>query len=104
MNQHQKRPGWPPSVIDMGGAADPARGRPVLKAAGVAWLLNMREDNFRNRRPALEAAGFPKKLPGINGWSRACVLRWIETNGESIRPDGPVALEVAAAQLEEEYE
>lgn len=63
--------------------------RPVLKAIELAELLGWRtEQSFHTARPKLEAAGFPRKLPGINGWSRACVMRWIETNGETYRPAG----------------
>lgn len=68
----------------------------VLTAGQVAFLLRCSEDTFRNKRRRLEAAGFPRKLPGCARWSRAAVLRWIETNGETYlpadldgRPDAP---------------
>lgn len=81
--------------------------RPVLKAAELAELLGWRtEQSFHANRATLEAAGFPKKLPGINAWSRACVLRWIETNGETHLPAGgapdPLAA-YAAGMLEGRY-
>lgn len=74
---------------------------PVLDAAGVAALLGLSRGHFFNRRRALEAAGFPCRLPGLAGWSRACVMRWIETNGETFMP---VATDGAAGNpLEERY-
>lgn len=73
---------------------------PILKAADVAGLLRMAVQNFYNRRHALEANGFPKKLPGMNAWSRAAVLRWIETNGQTFQPAEPAA---RANTLEERY-
>lgn len=64
----------------------------VLDAAGVAALIGLpSEDAFYRRRAALEASGFPQKLPGLPRWSRACVLRWIETNGETFLPAAPAA-------------
>lgn len=69
---------------------------PVIKAADVAKLLNVRVETFYTRRETLEALNFPPKLPGINGWSRAAILRWVETNGGTHAPDeaaGPSALE-----------
>jgi hypothetical protein len=98
--KHEPIAGWPP--VNLQGAASALALSPVLKAGEVAALLRVSEDTFRNRRRALEAVGFPQKLPGLAGWSRACVMRWIETNGETFRPaDG--ALEVAARDLEREY-
>lgn len=55
---------------------------PVVRAAEVAALLNFSSERyFFERRRRLEADGFPRKLPGINGWSRAAILSWIETGG-----------------------
>ncbi|TPM06789.1 MULTISPECIES: hypothetical protein [unclassified Mesorhizobium] len=63
-------------------APDPVPLRPVLSADEVARLLRWTcVESFRNNRRKLENAGFPKKLPGCPGWSRAAVMRWIETNG-----------------------
>lgn len=59
----------------------------VVNAAGVARLLGRRTaGSFLNARARLEAQGFPPKLPGINGWSRAAVLRWVATNGATFLP------------------
>lgn len=59
----------------------------VLNAAGVARLLGRRTaESFHNRRAALEASGFPRKLPGINGWSRPAIMRWLEVNGAAPSP------------------
>jgi len=58
--------------------------RLVISAVEVAALLGYRcrESFSRNRRLELEAAGFPKKLPGLNGWSKPAILRWLDANGE----------------------
>jgi type II secretory pathway component PulJ len=61
--------------------------RPVVDAAQVAWMLNIRPATFHNKRAALERNGFPRKLPGLNGWSRNAVLCWI--NGHSASDAGP---------------
>lgn len=62
--------------------------RPVLSAADVAVLLRRKSvAGFHQARTRLEAKGFPKKLPGINGWSRAAVMHWINTNGGTYEPD-----------------
>ncbi len=85
----------------------------VLTAAGVARLLNLTDGYFRNRRAELEAFGFPKKLPGLNAWSKAAVMRWIATNGETYLPgkaeaqigaaDERLEISVATRALEDEY-
>lgn len=74
--------------------------RLVIKADEVAAILGYRgRDGFSNRRRALEAAGFPRKVPGLNGWSRPAIERWLEANGdlERIAPpeaaNGPTRLE-----------
>lgn len=61
--------------------------RPVIRAATVAALLNCSEGAFRNKRRNLERDGFPPKLPGCNGWSRAAVMRWIDTNAGRDLPE-----------------
>lgn len=59
----------------------------VLTAVQVAELLGWQSaDSFYRHRKALEAHGFPRKLPGINGWSRPAILRWVRTNGETHLP------------------
>lgn len=56
--------------------------KPVIQADTVARMLGLRSANaFIIRRAGLETAGFPPKLPGINGWSYAAILRWIDDNG-----------------------
>lgn len=81
----------------MNAIKQPQPGELVLDAAGVAALIGLpSEDAFYRRRPALEAEGFPKKLPGLPRWSRACVLRWIETNGATYQPAAPVAADPLA--------
>lgn len=63
--------------------------RQVISAVEVAAMLGFRcrESFSRSRREALEAAGFPRKLPGLNGWSRPAIMRWIENNGETAAND-----------------
>lgn len=58
--------------------------RQVISAVEVAALLGYRcrESFSRDRREALENAGFPKKLPGLNGWSKPAIMRWLENNGD----------------------
>lgn len=58
----------------------PGNDNPVIPAARVAELLNCTEGTFLNKRRKLERAGFPEKLPAINGWSRKAVMRWIDSN------------------------
>ncbi|TCD15166.1 hypothetical protein [Oricola cellulosilytica] len=61
--------------------------RLVMTAREVAAALGWKTENsFRQHRLDLEAHGFPAKLPGINGWSRAAVERWVATNGETWLP------------------
>lgn len=62
--------------------------RQVISAADVAALLNYRcRESFSKKRVALEAEGFPKKLPGLNGWSRPAIMRWLESNGTGASND-----------------
>lgn len=78
----------------------------VMSAAEVARLLRRRSVNaFLSDRRRLEAAGFPRKLPGTNLWSGPAILRWLETNGETCKPPDPDASAIAAATaaLEREY-
>lgn len=73
-------------------ASAPAPERPVISAAEVAFLLKWDcVDSFRNNRRKLEKAGFPQKLPGVPGWSRASVLRWIDSNAGRDPVDAPAA-------------
>lgn len=78
---------------------------PVMSGAEVAAMLGYKSaPGFYTRRLALEAEGFPKKLPGLNGWSRTAILRWIDTNGETYRlADGDDRIDAAARALEQEY-
>ncbi|NUR12326.1 MAG: hypothetical protein HOQ20_10865 [Bradyrhizobium sp.] len=55
----------------------------VISSTEVAELLRYRcRESFSRKRRALEAIGFPKKLPGLNGWSRPAIERWLENNGQ----------------------
>lgn len=59
----------------------------VVSATEVAELLGWRSaDSFHRNRAALEEHGFPRKLPGINGWSRPAITRWLTTNGATHLP------------------
>jgi len=98
-------------VKPLSGAEDVVVLRPVLYARQVADMLGWTERHFLERRDALEREqGFPGRLPGLNRYSRAAVLRWIETNGRTWQPraDEAVtvsggALELSIQALEEEY-
>lgn len=62
--------------------------RQVVSAIEVAALLNFRcRESFSKKRVALEAKGFPKKLPGLNGWSKPAIMRWLENNGQAASND-----------------
>lgn len=83
--------------------------RPTLYARQVADMLGFSEAYFLDRRASLEAEhGFPGKLPGLNRYSRAAVLRWIETNGRTYLPAEPETdpvgvLGLSIRDLEKEY-
>jgi len=74
----------------------------VLRRVDVAKLLLMAPETFSRKRPELEQAGFPPKLPGINGWSLACVTTWIESNGQTM-PTPSAAMIAATQELDREY-
>lgn len=97
--KHEAPGGFSPVELESSAYAAP---RHVLKRGEVADMLRLSEYTFGEKRLQLEERGFPRKLPGINGWSAAAVRRWIETNGETFRPAAG-ALELAAADLEREY-
>lgn len=65
--------------------------RQVVNAQQVAALLGFRSvTSFSTeRRTRLEANGFPAKLPGLNGWSRPAIMRWLEANGETAMSTEP---------------
>lgn len=64
--------------------------RQVISAVEVARLLNYRcRESFQNKRQALEAQGFPTKLPGLNGWSKPAIMRWLESNGQAGAGEAP---------------
>lgn len=56
---------------------------PVLTLSELCAILAISEATFHRRRPAMERAGFPRRLPGLARWSRRAVLRWIEASGEA---------------------
>lgn len=58
---------------------------PVLTLAQLLQLLQISEATFNRRRAAMEAAGFPHRIPGLGRWSRAAVIAWID------RPDALAA-------------
>jgi hypothetical protein len=74
--------------------------------AEVAALFRNTADSFRAKRPELEAAGFPKKLPGSVLWSRAAVDHWFNTAGLTYAPlmgPPPDGVEGAREALERRY-
>jgi hypothetical protein len=50
-----------------------------LGAAEVAAWLGVSVRTFRARRPALEAAGFPRPHPVIRRWDRVALDAWADT-------------------------
>ena len=57
--------------------------------AEVAAALGLTEASFRARRPDLEAAGFPRRLPALRGrWSAEAVTAWIALAGTDERDEG----------------
>ena len=58
--------------------------RLTLTAAEVAQALSLSLGQFRHRRAALEALGFPRSLPGVKArWSRTQIADWIAASGAS---------------------
>lgn len=59
----------------------------TLTAKEVATSLGVSVDHFRHRRRHLEAAGFPRSLPGFAArWSSAQVRAWIAAGGVASAP------------------
>ena len=59
----------------------------TLTAKEVAATLSISVDHFRHRRRHLEAAGFPRSLPGFAArWSSAQVHAWIAAGGAESAP------------------
>lgn len=59
--------------------------------AEVAAALGLTEASFRARRPDLEAAGFPLRLPVLRGrWSVEAVKSWVALAGlrDDVAPNG----------------
>lgn len=54
----------------------------VVDVKGAARLLDLTVAGFRSARPALEAAGFPKPLPGLHKgrWERDAIKLWMKRN------------------------
>jgi predicted DNA-binding transcriptional regulator AlpA len=82
--------------------------RLTISIGQVAQMLGMAEKTFRNKRSELELLGFPKKLPGLTGYSAAAVRHWIRTNGGTYPPaaiEPALSIEIADAQrvLEQAY-
>lgn len=51
-----------------------------MSLAEVAAIFRRTPDTFRELRPRLEAAGFPRKLPGTHLWSRPAVEAWFASD------------------------
>lgn len=69
--------------------------RLTYTADEVAAVLGLDPSYFRLKRPSLEAAGFPKRLPTLVGrWSRPAVDAWIASSGELAPPLGGPSAEI----------
>ena len=76
----------------------------AIGAADVAAMLGMTTGSFYTRRAALEADGFPPRLPGLARWSRPAIADWIARNGRARREiSGDTAIDIRRAGLEGEY-
>ena len=78
----------------------------TVRRGQVAHMLGISELTFNKRRTALEAAGFPRKLPGMSSWSRAAVAHWINSGGLTYAPlaaEPAGALEEVRTALEQQY-
>lgn len=76
--------------------------------AEVAAKFRVTPDTFRNKRRTLEAAGFPRRLPGSTLWSRPAVDHWFTTSGNTYAPlmtpeTADAAVEKAREALENRY-
>ncbi len=79
-------------------------------AGQVAQALGISEEGFRKKRAELEQSfGFPGKLPGFNKWSQWAVIDWINSNGNTYRPQAPAIpgddpeIEQLVSDLEADY-
>jgi len=80
--------------------------RLTITRGQVAAKFGISEPTLLKRLPALEAAGFPRKLPGFNAWSAPAVDRWFATAGlpEPLQEPAPGgALAAARLELETRY-
>jgi predicted DNA-binding transcriptional regulator AlpA len=79
--------------------------KPVINAKKVADLLGYTDvGSFYHKRPMLEARhGFPRKLPGMNGWSSKAILAWIEDPYGETKLSIETAAPPRANRLEEAY-
>ena len=53
----------------------------TLNRQQIVSLLDVTESGFDRARPKLEEANFPRKLPGMNRWSKPAVIAWIKASG-----------------------
>lgn len=56
---------------------------PTMTLEDVCAVLQYSQRRFGEIRPQLEAAGFPRKLPGTARWPRKAVINWIDAGGAS---------------------
>lgn len=76
--------------------------RLTISAGQVATKLGCSVPTFHKHRPALEAAGFPKKLPGFNAWSEPAVDAWFAQAGLPASPE-PAPAATPSGELERRY-
>ena len=56
----------------------------VFSSEEVATALNISAARFEELRPALEAEGFPRPLPGLErSWSILEVIDWVNRSGNA---------------------
>ena len=62
----------------------------VFELDDLAAALKLSAEEFRRRRPVLEAHGFPPSIPGLDErWSIIEVVRWINREPEEFAPPLP---------------
>jgi hypothetical protein len=57
----------------------------TLNQEEACALLGISPRTFQHRRQALEAAGFPRRLPGLNRYSTEAIRTWIANQDNAAR-------------------
>jgi hypothetical protein len=74
--------------------------RMTWSTSHVCHALGVTQETFAKKRKELEAAGFPRKLPGINAYSIAAVKDWITTSAGQYSGAARLAIPAADAEID----